>query len=260
MTDGWFFVLQIWMVTFALNSAKKSKCFLRSVARMASMTKKRKRLNSTCSRLTRKLNSGRDMKRFHAEAAWWFSKTERSLYRTAYSGRPRGERNIETHRSLHGLMYHCTALCFVFSIYAADACSRNLSSHQCINCDLPYQHHITFHEQEHRQAMLRACLCWKGLLSWSVNVYYVDYWVSIYQSFIRWVILCGLWRWLVRKFPHSCCCPTTRGGFKIISVVLWMQFEVEVYFCRYPQANSSLIAYTLCSHKYIDFLWVGWLK
>ena len=84
------------MVTFALNSAKKSKCFLRSVARMASMTRKRKRLNSTCSRLTRKLYSGRDMKRFHAEAAWWFSNTERSLYRRACSGRPRGERHIHS--------------------------------------------------------------------------------------------------------------------------------------------------------------------
>lgn len=76
---GCFFVPQINILTFALNSAKKSKCFLRSVARMASMTKKRKRLNSTCSRLTRKLYSGRDKKRFQAEAAWWFSKTERSL-------------------------------------------------------------------------------------------------------------------------------------------------------------------------------------
>lgn len=76
---GWLFVSQIKMVTFALNSAKKSKCFLRSVARMASMTKNRKRLNSTCSRFMRKLYSGRDKNRFHAEAAWWFSKTERSL-------------------------------------------------------------------------------------------------------------------------------------------------------------------------------------
>lgn len=46
--------------TLALNSARKSKCFLRSVARMASMTRKRKRLNSTWSRLTKKLNSGLD--------------------------------------------------------------------------------------------------------------------------------------------------------------------------------------------------------
>lgn len=83
------------IVTFALNSAKKSKCFLRSVARMASMTRKRKRLNSTCSRLIRKLYSGRDMKRFHAEAAWWFSKTERSLYRRAYSRRRGGDRSIQ---------------------------------------------------------------------------------------------------------------------------------------------------------------------
>lgn len=84
-------------LTFALNSAKKSKCFLRSVARMASITKKRKRLNSTCSRFTRKLYSGRDMKRFHAEAAWWFSKTERSLYRRAYSVRgQREERRVSS--------------------------------------------------------------------------------------------------------------------------------------------------------------------
>lgn len=55
--------------TFALNSARKSKCFLRSVARIASITRKRKRLNSTCSRLARKLYSGRDKKRFQAEAA-----------------------------------------------------------------------------------------------------------------------------------------------------------------------------------------------
>ena len=91
--DGTFFVLQFisQIFTLALNSARKSKCFLRSVARIASMTRKRKRLNSTCSRLARKLYSGRDMKRFHAEAAWWFSKTERSLYRRAYSGRPTGE-------------------------------------------------------------------------------------------------------------------------------------------------------------------------
>lgn len=81
-------------VTFALNSARKSKCFLRSVARMASMTRKRKRLNSMCSRLMRKLNSGRDMKRFQAEAAWWFSKTDRSLYRRACNGREENEINI----------------------------------------------------------------------------------------------------------------------------------------------------------------------
>lgn len=108
------------LFTFALNSARKSKCFLRSVARMASMTRKRKRLNSTCSRLTRKLYSGRDMKRFHAEAAWWFSKTERSLYRRAYSGKKSGEENEkitlnlgfqdDTHRSLHGPFSHLIAL------------------------------------------------------------------------------------------------------------------------------------------------------
>ena len=71
------------VLTLALNSARKSKCFFRSVARMASMTRKRKRLNSTWPRLPRKLYSGWDMKRFQAEAAWWFSRTERSLYSTA---------------------------------------------------------------------------------------------------------------------------------------------------------------------------------
>ncbi|KAK4829935.1 hypothetical protein QYF61_007658 [Mycteria americana] len=55
----------------------------RSVAKIASMTRKRKCLNSTWSRLTRKLYSGLDMKRFQAAAAWWFSRTERSLYSTA---------------------------------------------------------------------------------------------------------------------------------------------------------------------------------
>lgn len=95
IADGWSF-FRFYRFTFALNSARKSKCFLRSVARMASMTRKRKRLNSTCSRLTRKLYSGRDMKRFHADAAWWFSKTERSLYRRAYGGRPRGDSDCWT--------------------------------------------------------------------------------------------------------------------------------------------------------------------
>lgn len=65
--------------TLALNSARKSKCFLRSVARIASITKKRKRLNSTWSRFDKKLYSGRDKKRFQADAAWWFSKTDLSL-------------------------------------------------------------------------------------------------------------------------------------------------------------------------------------
>lgn len=67
------------LVTLALNLATKSKCFFKSVAKIASMTRKRKCLNSTWSRLTKKLYSGRDMKRFHAAAAWWFSRTERSL-------------------------------------------------------------------------------------------------------------------------------------------------------------------------------------
>lgn len=70
-------------LTLALNLATKSKCFFRSVAKIASMTRKRKCLNSTWSRLTRKLYSGLDMKRFQAAAAWWFSRTERSLYSTA---------------------------------------------------------------------------------------------------------------------------------------------------------------------------------
>lgn len=70
-------------LTLALNLATKSKCFFRSVAKIASMTRKRKCLNSTWSRLTRKLYSGLDMKRFQAAAAWWFSSTERSLYSTA---------------------------------------------------------------------------------------------------------------------------------------------------------------------------------
>lgn len=71
------------LLTLALNLATKSKCFFRSVAKIASMTRKRKCLNSTWSRLTRKLYSGLDMKRFQAAAAWWFSRTERSLYSTA---------------------------------------------------------------------------------------------------------------------------------------------------------------------------------
>lgn len=78
-------------LTLALNLATKSKCFFRSVARMASMTRKRKCLNSTWSRLTRKLYSGLDMKRFQAAAAWWFSSTERSLYSTACGGTRVGE-------------------------------------------------------------------------------------------------------------------------------------------------------------------------
>lgn len=57
------------LVTLALNLATKSKCFFKSVAKIASMTRKRKCLNSTWSRLTKKLYSGRDMKRFHAAAA-----------------------------------------------------------------------------------------------------------------------------------------------------------------------------------------------
>lgn len=57
------------LLTLVLNSARKSKCFFRSVARIASMTRKRKRLNSTWSRLDRKLNSGWDRKRLQAEAA-----------------------------------------------------------------------------------------------------------------------------------------------------------------------------------------------
>ena len=58
------------LVTLALNLATKSKCFFRSVAKIASMTRKRKCLNSTWSRLTKKLYSVRDMKRFQAAAAW----------------------------------------------------------------------------------------------------------------------------------------------------------------------------------------------
>ena len=76
-------------LTFALNSTKKSKCLLRSVARINSMTRNLNLLSSALSNEERKLNSGLETKRFHDDAAWWFSSTERSLYRRAYSGRER---------------------------------------------------------------------------------------------------------------------------------------------------------------------------
>lgn len=79
----WYHINAPLLLTLELNSARKSKCFFRSVARMASMTRNRKRLNSTWSKLPRKLNSGWERNRLQAEAAWWFSKTERSLYSTA---------------------------------------------------------------------------------------------------------------------------------------------------------------------------------
>ena len=70
-------------ITFALNSAKISKCRFRSVARMASITRKRKRLNSAASRPVRKLFCWLCNSKDQADAAWWFSSTARSLYRTA---------------------------------------------------------------------------------------------------------------------------------------------------------------------------------
>ena len=74
-------------LTLASNSARISKCRLRSVARIASMTRKRKRLNSPFSRLTSQLYCGLDSSSLQAEAAWWLSNTDRSLYRIACNKR-----------------------------------------------------------------------------------------------------------------------------------------------------------------------------
>lgn len=71
------------MRTFALKSERTSKCLLRSVASIASIARKRNRLNSDELSSHKKLYLGSDMRRAKAEAAWWFSRTERSLYNRA---------------------------------------------------------------------------------------------------------------------------------------------------------------------------------
>ncbi len=70
-------------ITFALKLAKISKCIFRSVASIASTTKKRNRFISASSRDSRKLCAGTQVSRSQLAAAWWFSSTERSLYKTA---------------------------------------------------------------------------------------------------------------------------------------------------------------------------------
>ena len=57
------------LFTLALNSDSKSKCLFRSVARMASIARNLKRLNSTVSSSHRKLYFGSDMRRAKAAAA-----------------------------------------------------------------------------------------------------------------------------------------------------------------------------------------------
>lgn len=164
-------ILQIWLITFALNSARKSKCFLRSVARMASMTRKRKRLNSTCSRLTRKLYSGRDMKRFHAEAAWWFSNTERSLYRRAYRRKKQSVLawNMKHIRPYQG--WHIKSRL----VMSRDTCSHK-DSHQCSNCPVNITQHFI---NRNMKSCCKHVHVWKGWLTWSFRVSYVDFRVNV---------------------------------------------------------------------------------
>ena len=69
----------IHLFTLALNSDSRSKCLLRSVAKIASIARNLNRLNATGSNSQRKLYLGSDMSRANAAAAWWFSSTDLSL-------------------------------------------------------------------------------------------------------------------------------------------------------------------------------------
>lgn len=69
--------------TFEENFFINSKCFFKSVARIASTIRKRSLFHSAESRFLRKLNEGFEWSNSHDADAWWFSKTERSLYSIA---------------------------------------------------------------------------------------------------------------------------------------------------------------------------------
>lgn len=56
------------------------KCLLRSVASMFSKTRNLNLFHSAASKLDKKLKPGFDLSNFHDDEAWWFSKTDLSLY------------------------------------------------------------------------------------------------------------------------------------------------------------------------------------
>lgn len=70
-------------VTFALNSARRSKCRAKSVAKTASMTRNRNLLNCASFRLASQACRGLLSRSLQPAEAWWFSRTERLLYNTA---------------------------------------------------------------------------------------------------------------------------------------------------------------------------------